>query len=77
MTDGFIKNKKIIELEVRRLYGGKISGTNALGSERFLKTLKNKKRVIDLFHLPPSRSSLKLRKSPITLSFDNDLITYT
>ena len=43
-----------------RLYGGKSLHVNALRNEIFWKTFKNKKRVIDLFHLPPCRPWLKL-----------------
>ena len=50
MTDDLIKE---LEEYVCRLYGGKSSDVNALRNEIFWKTLKNKKRVIDLFHLPP------------------------
>ena len=57
MTDDLIKE---LEEYVCRLYGGKSSDVNALRNEIFWKTLKNKKRVINLFHLPPCRSSLKL-----------------
>ena len=58
MTDDLIKE---LEEYVCRLYGGKSSDVNALRNEIFLKTLKNKKRVINLFHLPPYQSSLKLQ----------------
>ena len=58
MTHDLIKE---LEEYVCRLYGGKSSDVNALRNEIFLKTLKNKKRVINLFHLPPCQSSLKLQ----------------
>ena len=57
MTDYFIKE---LEEYVCRLYGDKISGANALGNEIYWQTLKSKKLAIDLFHLPPCRSLLKL-----------------
>ena len=50
MTDDLIKE---LEEYLCHLYGGKSSDVNALRNEIFWKTLKNKKRVIDLFHLPP------------------------
>ena len=59
MTDDLMKE---LEEYVCRLYGGKTSDVNSLRNEIFRKKLKNKKRVIDLFHLPPCRSSLKLLK---------------
>ena len=58
MTDDLIKE---LEEYLCHLYGGKSSDVNALiRNEIFSKIIKNKKRVIDLFHLPPYRSSLKL-----------------
>ena len=57
MTDDLIKK---LEEYMCHLDGGKSSVVNAVRNEIFWKTLKNKKRVIDLFHLPPCRSSLKL-----------------
>ena len=63
MTDDLIKE---LEEYVCRLYGGKSSDMNALRNEIFRKTLKEKKRVICLFHLPPCRSSLHARRSKYT-----------
>ena len=57
MTEDLIKE---LEGYVCRLYGGKSSDVNALRNEIFWQTLKNKKRVNNLFYLPPCRSSLKL-----------------
>ena len=59
-----------------RLYGGKSSDVNALRNEIFWKSFKNKKRVIDLFHLPPCRPWLKLhaRRSSLTGKFGDMLI---
>ena len=57
MTDDLIKE---LGESVCRLYGGKSSDVNALRNEIFWKTLKNKKRVNNLFYLPPCRSPLKL-----------------
>ena len=57
MTDDLIKE---LEQYVCCLYDGKISDINALRNEIFWKTLKNKKWVVDLIHLPTSRSSSKL-----------------
>ena len=58
MTDDLIKE---LEEYVSCLYGGKSSDVNALRNEIFWKTIKNKKQIINLFHLPPCRSSLKLQ----------------
>ena len=57
MTHDLIKE---LEEYVCRLYGGKSSDANALRNEIFWQTLKNKKRVNNLFYLPPCWSSLKL-----------------
>ena len=64
LTDDLIKE---LEEYVRRLYGGKTSYVKAIRNEIVWKTLKNKKRVIDLFHLPPCRSSLELLKEATIL----------
>ena len=57
MTDDLIKE---LEEYVCCLYGGKSSDVNALRNEILWKTIKNKKQIINLFHLPPCRSSLIL-----------------
>ena len=50
MTDDLTKE---LEEYISYLFGGKTSDVTAPRNEIFWKTLKNKKQVIDLFHLPP------------------------
>ena len=57
MTDDLTKE---LEEYISYLFGGKTLDVTAPRNEIFWKTLKNKKQVIDLFHLPPWWSSLKL-----------------
>ena len=51
---------KDLETFVCRLYGGKGDDVNELCSEIFWRTLKTKKRIINLTLLPPCRMSLHL-----------------